>query len=193
MANIITTAMRKSSAKEVIARFLRSPKAKAVLLELGKDSLIAGTTWLGVKSNSNDATAAASEFADAIAATSTYGEIVGALTTALAAAKSDKQAIAVLEEAENAAGGDAAAQEFVGSVRDAYYRSRNTGDGQPGRIDGELAPHAIKMYREMQVNVACVKRAASMLGLSVKHFAMLRRAIHMDEDAFQAVINVCEG
>jgi hypothetical protein len=185
--------MRKSSAKELIARFLRNPKMKAVLLELGKDSLIAGTTWLGIQSQSSDASSAATEFAEAIAQTSTYGEIIGALTTALAAAKSDKHAMALINEAEGAAGSDVAAQEFVGSIRDAYYRSRNTGDGQPGLIDGEPAPKAVASYREMQVNVACVKRAASMLGMSLKHFQMLRRAIHMDEDAFQAVLAVSEG
>lgn len=190
---MIPAPMRREAVKSLLSRILRNPKTKAVLVELGKDSLIAGTTWLGVQAKGTDAGGAADEFASAIAATSTYGEMVGALTTALAASKSDAHAIAVLESAEEAAGSDRAAQEFVASVRDSYYRARNTGDGQPGKIDNQSAPQAVKMYREMQINIATVKKAAGMLGMSVRNFAALRRAIHLDEDAFNGVLTALEG
>lgn len=190
---IIPAPMRREAARGLLRRLLGNPKTKGVLLELGKDALIAGTTWLGAKSQSTDASGAADELVSAVAATSTYGEIVGALTTALAASKSDAHAISVLENAEEAAGSDRAAQEFVASVRDSYYRARNTGDGQPGKIDNQNAPQAVKMYREMQINIATVKKAAAMLGMSVRNFAALRRAIHLDEDAFNGVLTALEG
>lgn len=172
----------------IARRAMAHPKATKAFVSLGATALAAGATYLGIDVGNNES--AESIAKKILERSGNPGTLAAAITEVLGAAD-PKTALAALKDLEDTAAESSdpdVVLSVLGSVRAAYTRALNTGDGRMGTVGDRRTAEYLKGYKAIEKSKTELEYACSSLGLTPKGLARVRAAILMDEDLFNATI-----